>query len=65
MGMANSDDEGAIMQRYLEQQWAEEFPEKPGSYDHPASEEARAVYHEEVKKHMEKKPRRRNRHGDR
>lgn len=65
MGMANSDDEGAIAHRDELLRWAENYPEHPGSYDSPASEEEMAHYHERVRKHVEKKPRLRPKHGDR
>jgi hypothetical protein len=65
MGMANSDDEAAIFERDALLRWAEEAPEAPGSYDHPASEEETAAHDHAVRKWKERKPRTRSKYGDR
>jgi hypothetical protein len=57
MGMANSDDEGAIAERDALLRWADEAPENPGSYDHAPSEEASIAHDHAVREWKKRKPR--------
>jgi len=64
MGMANSDDETAIAENDALNKWARNFPESPGSWDYPADEESQYAYEEQVRKHVSKKPKVRDKYAD-
>lgn len=57
MGMANSDDEGAIVERDALLRWADEAPEPRNYDDDPESEEEHAARAYARRKHAERKPR--------
>ena len=63
--MGSSDDEQAIMQAHILLEWVKELPKTPGSYDYPTvSETDQALYIENLKKWVQKKPKFSNKRKD-
>ena len=64
MGMATSDDESQIWEDHAQLEWARNFPSEPWGYDYRPTEDEKAFHDDAVKKHIAKKPSRRDPYAD-